>query len=149
MKKVVLLLLVLIGVLLLSVGMLLGQRQRSKFDKYLSPTAATSMEIALLRVNLGVVKSYLPSKIPIVYYDATCPCFKANSLIDSNLMKKPLEDVRREMMVTALVAEMELRIEFPEFPKETAPNRDFKMEFFEAGEFRAVAEYADRKIVFK
>lgn len=155
--------LMLIGVLLFVVGFLFGQQiQRSKFERYLRPGAVTPMEIGVLRANLEAIRGFMEFEVPIISYDPSCPCFVARATITSDLMKKPLDQVRARLMFLALKARGAVSAEFPELLHlelsqiGTAPDRDFKMTFWEINldpsqpsANRTVAEYVDGKIVFK
>jgi hypothetical protein len=156
-------LLVLGGLLLFALGLLLGQQmQRSKFERYLLPTAVAPMDLSLLRANLDLVRSFTPVgqidglfEVPILFYDSSCTCFSAHVTVTTDLMKSPLDQVRGKMMATVMLARRSLQFEFPEVPRdEKASQRDLKMTFFELNlktpnASHEIAEYADGKIVFK
>jgi hypothetical protein len=154
-------LLVLIGILLFAVGLLLGQQiQRSKFDKYLRPRVVTPMEIGVLRANIEAISGRMEFGVPTIYYDPSCACFTASAVITSDLMKKPLNEVRGTLLILAIKARNAAEHEFPELSPlnisdiGAGPDRDFKMTFWELNldHSRAngtVAEYVDGKIVFK
>ncbi len=154
MTKTFRLLLLLIGVLLFAVGLLLGQQvPRSKFDKYLRPNAVTRMEIGVLRANIEAIRGFMEFGVPTIYYDPSCACFTASAEITSDLMKKPLDQVRARLTFLALKARGSLLNEFPELSN-PGPDRDFKMTFWEINldqpsANKTVAEYVDGKIVFK
>jgi hypothetical protein len=154
---------VLVGFLLFALGLLLGQQmQRSKFEKYLHPAAVTPMELSLLRANVDLLRSFTPAtqitglfEVPTIFFDSSCACFTARTVVTTDLMKAPLDQVRGNMMATVDLARRSLRFEFPELLKdEKVPERDLKMTFFELN-FKTpdasheIAEYADGKIVFK
>jgi hypothetical protein len=154
-------LLVLIGVLLFAVGLLVGQQtQRLKYAKYLRPGTVSSMDLAMLRANLELLRSYMPGDIPRVYYKSACGCFMARSVVTSDQMKKPLDEARAFLMVKAILTHSALESEFPELPvwdptkPGTSPDHDFKMTFVEVNIQNPdasgdIAEYVDGKIVFK
>jgi hypothetical protein len=150
------LLLVVIAGIVFIVGLLLGQQtQRSKFERYLRPATVTPMDVAVLRTNIEVVKSFMQLDVPTIYYSSSCKCFTAHTIVTSELAKQPLDEVRRTLMARATIARRALAIEFPEMSKpDTVPDRDFKMTFFELNTknpdaSRDLAEYVDGKIVFK
>jgi hypothetical protein len=156
MTKTFRLLLVLIGGLLFAVGLLLGQQiGRSKFERYLHPSTATPMDVAVLRANINVVRSFMALDVPAIYYDSSCACFTAHATITSDLMKEPLDTVRSKLMSIARIARRNVEAEFPELSKlGTVPDRDFKMTFFELNTqkpdaSRDLAEYTNGRIVFK
>jgi hypothetical protein len=139
--------------LLFAVGLLLCQQvQRSKFEKYTRQSSA--MDVAVLRANIEVVRSYMSIDVPTIYYDSSCACFVAHAIITSESMKEPLDQVRGRLMGLAFNARRALEIEFPELSKAgTSPDRDFRMKFFElntknTSASRDLAEYVDGKIVF-
>ncbi len=156
MTKTVRWLLVFIGVLLFAVGLLVGQQTRpSKFQKYLRPAEMSSMDLALLRVNIEIVRDNLTFEVPRVHYDSSCTCFVAHSTVTSDLTKQPLDEVRGRLMALAAIARRDLALEFPELSKSgTVPDRDFRMTFYELNLQKPdashdLAEYVDGKIVFK
>jgi hypothetical protein len=62
MTKTIRLLLGLIGILLFTVGLLVGQQMRhSKFDKYMRPANVSEMDIAMIQANLDLIQSSMPS----------------------------------------------------------------------------------------
>jgi hypothetical protein len=157
MTRTLRLLLAFTGVLLFAVGLLLGQIQRSKFDKYLRPTTVTSMQLAVLEANIEVIRNLLPSEtgtgIPTVYFDPSCPCLLGTSLISSDLMKKPLDEVRHRLLNAAIMTRTYSSFDLPEISewKSDVPDPYFKMRFrqFKGNSVVVVAEYVDGKIVFK
>lgn len=156
MTRIFRLLLVFIGALLFAIGALIGQQsQRSKFDQYLRPASVTPMDIALLKANVGVVRSFMSLEVPTIYYDQSCPCFTAHATITSELTKEPLDKLRVRLIGIAATTRRALVFEFPEVSKSgTVPDRDFKMTFFELNlqnpdASHDLAEYVDGKIVFK
>jgi hypothetical protein len=149
-------LLAFIGALLFAIGVLLGQQgQRSKFDKYMRPASVTPMDIAALKANLGVVRSFMSLEVPTIDYDPACQCFLAHASVTSELTKEPIDKVRVKLMGIAATTRRALAFEFPELSKPgTVPDRDFKMTFFELNiqnpnASHDVAAYVDGKIVFK
>jgi hypothetical protein len=156
MTKTLRLSLVIAGTLLFAIGALVGQQsQRSKFNKYTRPASVTEMDIAMLRANIGVVRSFMSLEVPTIYFDQSCPCFTAHATITSDLVGKPLDEVRAKLMALALTARRAVAFEFPELYKPgTLPDHDFKMTFFELNVQKPdashdFAEYVDGKIVFK
>jgi uncharacterized protein YneF (UPF0154 family) len=156
MTKTLRLLLVLVGGLLFVVGVLVGQQVRhSKFEKYLRPATSNPMDVAVVEANLHVIRSFMQLDVPVLFYDSSCGCFIAHSVVTSELTKQPLDEVRRALMVNAILARRALEMRFPELSKSgTVPDRDFKMTFYEldTGNPSAshdLAEYVDGKIVFK
>jgi hypothetical protein len=134
------------------------QSQRSKFEKYLRPGTVTTMDIGLLKANIETVRDLAsPGGFPRISYDASCPCFSATAFISGELMKKPLNEIRSDLMILAGLARVDLRVEFPEMSELTAASqldRDFKMTFWQynfdkPGNKETVAEYSDGKITFK
>lgn len=146
------LLLMLVGVLLFVVGLLVGQEaHRSKFEKYLRPINVTQMQFALLEANIGVIRRYLSGSetgTPIIEYDPSCMCFWSTTLVSTELMKKPLEEVRLKLSLGAMLTRQTLKQQVPEL---SDAGTDFKMRFqgFNGTSWVTVAEYADGKIVFK
>ena len=156
MTKAFRLFLLLIGGLLFVVGLLLGQQiRRTKFEKYLRPAATVPMDVAVLRANVDVIRSFMQFDVPTIHYDWVCACFVAHSVVTSELMEDPLDKVRTTLMANAEIARRALETEFPELSKPgTVPDHDFKMTFFELDlkdpkASHDFAEYVDGKIVFK
>ena len=89
MTKMFRLSLVFTGALLFAVGVIVGQQaQRSKFDRYLRPASVTAMEVAMLKANIGVIRSSMSLDVPTIYYDQSCSCFTAHATVTSELTKK-------------------------------------------------------------
>ncbi len=162
MTKTFRLLLVPVGSLLFTLGMVLGQQiQRSKFDKYLRPATVAPMELSLLRANLELVRNFTPASsipglfdVPTISYDSRCACFVARAVVTTELMKGPLDEVRGKMMATVDLAMASLKSEFPEVSQDRGSEHELKMTFFELNlktpdASHEVAEYADGKIIFK
>jgi hypothetical protein len=145
-----------LGMVLFVVGVLVGQQiRRSKFEKYLRPATATTMDVAVLRANLEVIRGSMALDTPRIYYDSSRSCFVAHAVVTSELTKKPLEEVRTRLRILAAMARHALETEFQEMSKPgVAPDRDFRMTFFELNlkdpdASRDLAEYVDGNVVFK
>jgi hypothetical protein len=150
-----------VGVLLFALGLLLGQQtQRSKFDKYLRPGGVTAMDLAVLRANVGALKSYASIEVPVIYYEPSCACFLAKATVTSAMMTESLDQVRAKLLTTAYIARRAIAFEFPELsthdgkPGEPFQDLDFRMTFFEVNiqnpsASHYVADYVNGKIVFR
>ena len=145
------------GVLLFTVGLLLGQQARvSKFEKYLHPVTTSPMDLALLRVNLEIVREKMNmTEVPTVAYYPSCACFKGRAVLPSGFMKQSLDEARGHLLSLAIIARGAVEWEFSEVSKwGTVPDRDFKMTFVELSPEdpsggHDIAEYADGRIAFK
>jgi hypothetical protein len=139
-----------LGLFLFVVGVLVGQQaQHSKFDKYLRATNASQMQIAVLEVNMDVLRAYLPFEVPRIYYDSACSCFAAHATVTNELTKKPFDELRGHLTALVETARSQLSLEIPE-----TSERDFKMTFSELNlehpnPARTIAEYANGKLTFK
>jgi hypothetical protein len=161
MSRTLLLSFAFIGLLLFAVGLLVGEQvQRSKFDRYLQPTTATSMQIKLIQANLDVIRASVPASddgitAPTVHYEPQCKCFEATAtVLHDDLMKRPLEGVRLALTIPAVVTRFQLKAEFPEMSDWTVgvPDADFRMTFWQLNKDSSrtvLAELADGKLVFK
>jgi hypothetical protein len=165
MTKTLQLLLALMGGVLFALGLLLGQIARpSKFDKYLRPAPVELMDLALLRVNVEIIRDNMDFGVPTVTYDSSCACFAARAAVPSETINKPLAQVRATLIAKAFVVRHNLEDEFPELSKRgtemlntntlPVPDHDFKMTFFEIDPQKPkpthdIAEYEDGKIIFK
>jgi hypothetical protein len=145
------------GVLLFAVGVLVGQQAHHlKFEKYLRPTPVTYMQLALLETNMAIISDRVPQEdiaVPKIHYAPSCNCFYASVWVSSELMKRPLNEVRQTLMVSAVTARSSLEFAIPEIQefKADSPDPDFKMQFwqFKGTSKVVVAEWADGKLLFK
>ncbi len=144
--------------LLLAIGVLIGQQmQRSKFDKYLKPTAATEMRLSLLEANLDVIRGASAwndgLRLPEIYYVPACSCFWASTVVSAGLMNEPLDKARSVLMDNVITARVALKSTFPELSEwhYGGHDPDFRMRFrqLKGSNYEVVAEYEDGKIVFK
>ena len=90
-----------VGVLFFFVGLAVGQRaESSRFDPYLT-SAPKTMDFAVLSANVGIIKDLLNDQLyttgietPTVEYDAKSKKLKARAVVNSNLVKQPVNKVK-------------------------------------------------------
>jgi hypothetical protein len=110
------------------------------------------MQFSLLETNLMVVRSFLPFEVPQIYYEPSCLCFHAHSLVTSDVTNKPLQELRGHLLGTAQVAKDQLKAVFPEVSE-----RDFRMTVAELdlspehppAPPKTIAEYANGELTLK
>jgi hypothetical protein len=143
-----------VGILLFSVGLLVGQQtQRSKFDKYLRPTSVTQMQLTMLEANIKAMKLIIPDQgemgLPDISYDDSCRCFAAVVNVSGDLMKRSLDEVSTVFRVRAVATYVAFAPLVPELPR--FPAEDFKMTFTQSTpqEVKIIAEFTDGKLVFR
>jgi hypothetical protein len=163
MTKTALFLLACVGVLLLAVGVLVGQQmQRSKFDRYLEPRPVRDMQLLLLEANLDLIRDRIQVSdgvgVTTVAYDRKCACFLGTAMVYSELMNGPLDTVRYQLMKNAVWVRASLKSWFPELSdlRDNTPDWDFRMRFRQfkpdstgKSSVEVVAEFLDGKVVFK
>ena len=145
-----------IAALLFGSGFLFGQGRRRKFDSYLTAGSATAMDVALLRANLGALAFRAGIDAPIIEYSNVRNRFEATCVVDA--ADKPIEQLRSELTVTAMMTRSLLAKEFVGFSKPIAErDSDFSMIFLTlsakpnpAGAYlRPVAEFTDGRLILK
>ena len=155
MTKTFRLLLAIVGVLLFTVGLLVGDQVRySRFEKYLRPNTVAPMQLAMLQANMDIIRDRVPAEdiaVPTIYYEPLCRCFSGTAWISGDLLKRPLDEVRQKLMVSAIFARGSVGSAIPEMHDWKPDSPDpFRMTFwqFKGTTKVVVAEWVDGKIVF-
>lgn len=146
-----------ISLLIFVTGFLTGQQYKhSKFDKYLRPTTATAMDIAMIQANLNLISDGASSgvdgiELPKIYFDPSCGCISATAIVHPDLMKRSIDELRGKLTAIVITTRMTVKEWIPELIEGSSVDPDFKMRFrtLRGTAYEVFAEYINGKIVFK
>jgi hypothetical protein len=150
----------LVGVLLFTVGVLVGQQaQRSKLGKYLQPTTVTAMQLALINANLDIIRSNVGAEdgvhVAEVYYDAATRSVRGFAVVNEELTRQPVAKVRERLLLKAYSAISDTQRQIPEVSEKafTMTFRDFSsnaiQSYADGGKPKEFAEYVNGELIFK
>lgn len=149
--------LMLVGVLVFTIGILVGQQtQRSKFDKYLQPGTVTFMQFATLSAEVEAIRDHFPNDdsgigVPEFGFDPATHSFTAYVLVNDDLTKKPIARVRPILLGVAEFWLNHIQRYIPEVSKETFRVKygDFSYSAIKDSKQRDFAEYVNGELILK